>query len=340
MNKRKKINYYEILKTAKTTGVSVKKILDFFWYLIKYGAIENNQLVQKIGVAKNPLNQVKQSLSHYLNPVSPTTSLKKEMINQLKNFFGENYLTEESLLSVIEKTPIYKQSIEFLNSIKDKRIHPKREYDQFLANIATSARKAAILDFFADILQKRILFLGDDDFVSLLVAKTGKAQQITVVDIDDAVLQRIREIADKQKLSLQTVKHDLRKPLPKELNDKFDVVFTDPPYTVNGVALFVSRAIEALDKTNLTGRIYLCFGNSDRAKERFLPIQEQITKMGLMLRWIFDKFNRYDGAESIGSASSLYITEVTPKTRPLIKGVYEKPIYTTLMNLSVEKDLA
>jgi predicted methyltransferase len=262
------------------------------------------------------------------------------MINQLKSFFDENYLTEESLLSVIEQTQIYKQSIEFFNSIKNKRIHPKREYDQFLASITTSARKAAILDFFADIWQKRILFLGDDDFVSLLIARTGKAQQITVIDIDNEVLQRIKEIADKQKLSLQTVKHDLRKLLPQELIDKFDVVFTDPPYTANGVALFVSRAIEALDKINLTARIYLCFGNSDRAKERFLPIQEQLTKMGLMFRWIFDKFNRYDGAESIGSASSLYITEITPKTRPLIKGVYEKLIYTTITNLPVEKDLA
>jgi predicted methyltransferase len=328
MDKSKKINYYEFLKTAKEIGVAVKKILDLFWYLLKYGAIENNQLVQILGVAKNPLNQVKQSLSHYLNRVSRNTSLKKEMVNQLKSFFDQNYLTEESLLSVIEQTLIYKQSIEFFNSIKNKRIHPKREYDQFIATVATSAKKAAVLDFFADILQKRILFLGDDDFISLPVAKTGKAQQITVVDIDDAVLQKIKETADKQKLSLQTVKHDLRKPLPKELNNKFDVVFTDPPYTANGVALFVSRAIEALDKDNQTARIYLCFGNSDRAKERFLPIQEQLTKMGLMLRWIFDKFNRYDGAESIGNTSSLYITEITPKTRSLIRGQYEKPIYT------------
>jgi predicted methyltransferase len=327
MDEKKKV-YFQFLKTAKETGVAVKKILDLFWYLLKYGAIENNQLVQILGVAKNPLNQVKQSLSHYLDPASRTTSLKKETVNQLKSFFDQNYLTEESLLSVIGQTPIYKQSIEFFNSIKNKRILPKREYDQFLATVATSARKAAILDFFADILQKRILFLGDDDFISLVVAKTKKAQQITVVDIDDAVLQKIREIADKQKLSLQTVKHDLRKPLPKELNNKFDVVFTDPPYAANGVALFASRAIEALDKDNQTARIYLCFGNSDRAKERFLPIQEQLTKMGLILRWIFDKFNRYDGAESIGSTSSLYIAEITPKTRPLIKGEYEKPIYT------------
>lgn len=71
-----------------------------------------------------------------------------------------------------------------------------------------------------------------------------------------------------------------------------------------------------------------CYGNSDRAKERFLPIQDALTDSGLMLRWVFDRFNRYEGAESVGSASSLYIAEITPRTKPLIRGSYDKPIYT------------
>ncbi|MCS7092315.1 MAG: bis-aminopropyl spermidine synthase family protein [Patescibacteria group bacterium] len=106
-------------------------------------------------------------------------------------------------------------------------------------------------------------------------------------------------------------------------------MFTDPLYTPKGINLFVSRAIETLDRQNQTARIYVCYGNSYRAKERFLPIQKVLTDSGLMLRWVFDRFNRYEGAESVGSASSLYIAKITPKTKPLIRGRYDKPIYTT-----------
>ena len=106
------------------------------------------------------------------------------------------------------------------------------------------------------------------------------------------------------------------------------MVFSDPPYTTDGIKLFVSRAIQALDPSNQTARIYVCYGSSDRAKEKFLPVNEIFSNSGLMVRWLFDKFNRYQGAESIGSASSLFILEVTSKTKPLITGKYDKPIYT------------
>ena len=78
----------------------------------------------------------------------------------------------------------------------------------------------------------------------------------------------------------------------------------------------------------MVSRIYLCYGASDRSKEKLLPIQQIIFQSGMITRWVFDKFNRYHGAESIGSASSLFATEVTPKTKPTIKGDYDKPIYT------------
>ncbi len=129
-------------------------------------------------------------------------------------------------------------------------------------------------------------------------------------------------------MGIKRIRYDLRKPIPKELKCRFDTVFTDPPYTPNGIRLFVSRAIEALDKKNQAARIYVCYGNSDRAKERFLPIQEVFTGSGLVIRWVFDRFNRYEGAESVGNSSSLYVNEITPRTKPLVRGNYDQSIYT------------
>ncbi len=320
--------YLEILEVSKKTGVPVKKILDMFWYLAKKGSVENNELVQKVGVAKNALNQIKMVLSYWLQPPCSKTALKKSAQEELAKFYGEDYLVEESLFSFLISGEAYQKALKILTKYHKRRPFPKREYDQFAATPQTVGKRVALLDFFGEVRGKRILFLGDDDFTSIGTAGLGTAAKIVVIDIDRRILKTIGEIARELNLKIELVEHDLRKPLPPLLRNNFDTVFTDPPYTFEGVKLFISRAAEALDKTNQGARIYICYGNSDRAKERFLPIQEIITASGLLLRWVFDKFNRYEGAQSIGNTSSLYITEVTPKTKPLIRGVDKKPIYT------------
>ena len=170
--------------------------------------------------------------------------------------------------------------------------------------------------------------MGDDDFTSVACANLHTAPVVTVLDIDKRILDKIDLISQVEELRINTDNYDARKTLSPANLGKFDVVFTDPPYTTDGIKLFVSRAIQALDPKNHAGRIYICYGNSDRAKERFLPIYELFTASGLMVRWVFDKFNRYRGAESIGSASSLFVIDVTDKTKPLVTGNYDKPIYT------------
>jgi predicted methyltransferase len=179
-----------------------------------------------------------------------------------------------------------------------------------------------------DIEGKKILFLGDDDFTSVAVSKNGNAKELVVLDIDKRILTEIDNISAQYNLGIKTIEYDARKKLPSDFWNKYDIIFTDPPYTPEGISLFISRAINALNSTNQSSRIYLCYGNSDRAKERYLQIYSELISSGLMIRWIFDKFNKYNGAESIGSTSSLFICEITPKTRALVNGDYGKPIYT------------
>lgn len=320
--------YSEFLEVSKQTGVPVKKVLDVFWYLSSGKAIDNNELVRMVGVSRNALNQVKKAVSIYLSPSSQETSLKEGVSEKLSTVYNSDYLTEENLFAALTESDIYIQSIELLSRFKDRRPVPKRNYDQFTATVETSAKRAALLDFLGDVRGKRVLFLGDDDFVSVATANIRSAQEVAVLDVDERILDNIGTISRELDLGIRAVRHDLRKPITARLRGKFDVVFTDPPYTPEGMRLFVSRAIEAIDRRNQAARVYVCYGNSGRAKERFLPIQEVLTGAGLMLRWVFDRFNRYEGAESIGSASSLFIAELTPQTKPLIRGNYDKPIYT------------
>ncbi len=314
-----------LLEISKQLGLPVKKVMDMLWAL-KSSQIENNDLVRRVGISRNVINQVKEGLENLLEPVSGKTALNDQGRNVVGELFLGSYETEESMWAFLERNNQFGKVVNLLKGYKNLRAEPKRDYDQFTATIETTTRRAILMDFFEDIKGKRILFLGDDDFTSVAVSHVGKPARVCVLDIDPRILEGIK-IAS---AGIETTKYDARKVLPDELRGKFDVVFTDPPYTTEGVSLFLSRAIEALDiNGNQAARIYFCYGNSDRAKERFLPIYGVVIKSGLMMRWVFDKFNRYTGAESIGSASSLFICDITPKTKVLIHGTYSENIYTT-----------
>jgi N4-bis(aminopropyl)spermidine synthase len=315
-------------RISKETGVPVKKILDLLFILKDGQAIDNNKLVRKVGLSRNVLNQIKKELASILEPVSKNTKLDVNQAKQVQALFEAGYRPEEAFWGFFEEEGAYQELVSFLKNIDKKRPLPKRKYDQFRATIETTARRVCLLDFFGDIQNKRLLFIGDNDFVSVAAGKIGGAENITVVDIDRRILTEINSFSKAKSLGIKTIYYDTRRRLPVGLEKRFDVVFADPPYTPKGIKLFVSRAIASLDEANKAARIYLCYGNSDKAKERFLPIYKILTNSGLMIRWVFDKFNRYWEAESIGSTSSLFVAETTPKTKSLIKGNYDQSIYT------------
>jgi len=151
--------------------------------------------------------------------------------------------------------------------------------------------------------------------------------RIFVVDIDEEVLKLIKKISEEEKLGIETLKYDVRKPLHPHLLNIFDIVFADPPYTENGVSLFLSRGISALELLS-TSRLYFCYGQSNRARERSLAIQKIVAGMGLLIEERLNKFNRYFGAASIGSASALYINSIIKKTKLVIQGKFTGKIYT------------
>lgn len=311
---------HKIYELSQRLGVPVKKIIDLFYYLKDREKIENYELIRKTGIAKSTINSIKEYFKDIFGSTSKTTQVDKNKIQELNKLFNGNYISDENLLNL-------KISTNF-NHIFLERQSPLREYDQFAATPETVLRRASLLSHFADINNKRLLFLGDDDFTSIVVAMIDQPSEVVVLDIDDRILEKIKSISDKHSLNIKIIKHDLKNVLPKDFLNRFDVVFTDPPYTAGGIRLFVSRSISALDYRNTTSRIYLCYGNSDRAKERYLPVYRSIIDSGLMLRYVFDKFNRYFGAESIGSTSALFVLDITPKTKAIIRGDYDKPIYT------------
>ncbi|MBN1263096.1 MAG: bis-aminopropyl spermidine synthase family protein [Candidatus Pacebacteria bacterium] len=318
----------KLTRISRQTGISLKKIKDCLLILSSGKPVLNNELLRRVGIARKPLNQIKKSLSFLLIPSSSQTQVRSDYLVMLQSLFEADYFPEENVWSFL-KNQDYSRIVKLFNQYQNQQPASRRELDQFTATPETVARRACLLDFFEDIADKKILVLGDDDFTSVALASFGSALEVVVLEIDSRIIKGVSFVTLKENLEIKAQIYDARQPLPESCRNHFDIVLTDPPYTPAGIKLFLSRAIQALDPKNQAARIYLCFGASDRAKERVLPIYQILIESGLMTRWIFDKFNRYRGAESIGSTSFLIVAEVTPKTKPLIKGEFNGSIYTT-----------
>lgn len=233
----------------------------------------------------------------------------------------------------------FNKLLELLEKYREKRPEPERNLDQFWADEKIVFKRALILGKTKDISQKSLLFLGDDDMTSLAFSLFFQAQKITVVDIDQRLLSFLEHIAQQEKMPIEFILHDLKNPLPKDEFRNYDVVFFDPPYTPYAVNTWLIRAMEAtLGKGSnkarkrpevLSRKQYLmCYGYTDRGTERGLKIQKIITSLGLIIQEKIKNFNKYYGAESIGSQSDLYILQPTPKVNIRQLNIARSQFYT------------
>jgi predicted methyltransferase len=220
---------------------------------------------------------------------------------------------------------------------------PDRNFDQFYATEDTVLRRAVFLGNIPNISEKKILFLGDDDLNSVSFTLLFKANKVTVVDIDERILEFLDMIAKKEKLPIETFKHDLRNPLPKSEFKRYDVSFFDPPYTPEALNTWFARAIEATlsggsNKMRkrpeiLSKKYYVaCYGYTNRETERGLKIQQIITSLGLIIQEKIRDFNYYYGAESIGSKSDLFLIQPTPKVNIRKVDIARSQFYTGQKN--------
>ena len=204
--------------------------------------------------------------------------------------------------------------------------------DQSHCTPETNQRRVAFMHEHGALAGKDVLVLGDDDSLSAGIALAGKAlspagrlaRRVVAVDTDERILRHLRNIAIEEGVIIGLITHDLRKPLPEELRGQFDTVATDPPYTLEGLKLFLSRAVEVVNPQ--TGRIFLSFGH--RPPEELLAVQSTIATMGLVIEQLLPSFNSYVGAGVLAGVSDLYLLAVTGETRPLIDGEYTGPLYT------------
>ena len=164
-----------------------------------------------------------------------------------------------------------------------------------------------------DLRGARLLCLGDHDLTSLAVTLVEPSVSVTVVDLDERILAHIDRISAEHGLGIRTLHTDLRFGLPPLL--EADLVFTDPPYTPEGIGLFATRAAECLAGPN--SRLLIAYGFSARTPALGHKVQQELLRLGMVFEAILPDFQRYHGAQAIGSASDLYVCQPTAHTRKL-----------------------
>lgn len=208
----------------------------------------------------------------------------------------------------------------------------KAELDQTHCTVATKISRVLRMQEANALAGQRILVLGDDDLVSVAIAEfaaragiQASLRRLAVLDADGDVLDWIAGRLPGTGVRAELVRHDLREPLPAGLAGGFDVVLTDPPYTVAGAELFLSRAVCALGPQ--AGRhVFFSFGA--RRPDETIAVQRAMAEMGLAVRSLTPGFNEYLGAGVLAGTSNLYHLRSTAGSAPLISGEYDGPLYT------------
>lgn len=210
--------------------------------------------------------------------------------------------------------------------------------DQAPCTAETAVRRAALLYQSGALEGRRIILIGDDDSVSVACGLLGKlvagrplARRIMVVDIDPRRLAFINACAKQHGLQIETQVHDLRQPLPQELLGSFDTFITDPPYTLDGAKLFLSRGIEAI----AAGRGQALFSFGHTAPVQRIALQAAMAELGLAVTSLYPGFNSYSGASILGSTSELY--ELLVHAKPSVHEQYAGPLYTADANPKLSK---
>ncbi|MFX1385206.1 MAG: adenosylmethionine decarboxylase [Promethearchaeota archaeon] len=308
--------------------------------MYRFPSLKNKKVAQKTGIAIPSLAAVRGELvkSGIIEKKNFLGNKGRDWVKRNLNLQFDYDPLPENFNNIISELPEEFLYLNILKNLIKNRPVPEFALDQSHADFTTIIKKILYLIKKGDIEGRKIIFLGDDDNISLGIGLTKLADEITVVDIDNRVLEFISQSAINLKLeNLKVLKHDLRELCPETLMNKYDIVITDPPYTYEGLRLFLKRASQVLKSSiKINDKIYpiigkkclLSFGN--KPPEEMGNIQLSILDHGFIINEMLPDFNHYEGASIIGKFSHLYYLQSirNPQSKYNLS-FSSQPIYTS-----------
>lgn len=315
---------------------------------------EGRQMIEKFMATlyfKTPMANKKMARSLCL-PIPVVTAIKKEfiklgLIRQFKGMtltdkgqaYVEDYMGYKSIDVKGHQALLDGETDQVLALYKSwcqGRPEADVKIDQAHCSQETSVRRALLALKGKCLVGKNVVCVGDDDLVCLALAsiiKTlfpGERQtktRIHVLDVDPRLIAFIEGVANCHDLPIQCHQGDLRQGLPEALEGLGDCFFTDPPYTLQGLDLFLSRGISTLKP--LQGLpIFLSFGHVSYDEGH--GMMARLVGMGLTIETMTPRFNHYEGASILGSISQMLVLKTSSHTRASIQvqTPYNDKLYT------------
>jgi len=202
---------------------------------------------------------------------------------------------------------------------------PQRDLDQVPATAETVLKRGHYLLRSFDLRGAHVLCVGDHDLTSLGLFLAGGANglRVSAVDADEALLAYLDAEARQRGFDVRCYAADLRLGLPTALRESSQLVFTDPPYTPDGVRLFVTRGLQGLADTR-NGRVLVAYGFGEQPALG-LAVQQALSPLHLTYEAVLPGFNRYAGAEAIGGAAALYVLRPTRRSLSAAQAAADDP---------------
>lgn len=274
---------------VKDLKIKEKKIKEIFLNYEKESFFEFCKRIKDIVFAKEPIKETLEKWS--VDNWTPYYFLKflknKKIIDFKKN--GKIILIKKEFKKIFPPPQTEKEIKEKIEKkIKTKLILKapsnyifktkiKAKYDQFPISVSSAIFiSSKILEYLP--LYKKFLFVGDDDLMSVYLSLTDVNFRAKVVDIDENLLNNIKEISKKFNLKIETEKINIFK--TKKLKEDFIGFLTSPVYTFEGTKAFLNFGINQLGQDG--GYVFLNL--SDEAiGNRYLFLEEFFAKKNLKI---------------------------------------------------------
>lgn len=332
MNENSTTSLFDELAQAIRLREGVEGISRAMWLIHQKQARSTHEWSRQLRIPVPVLSALRRELEKREILVADSLEVSESGKTTLNRIFGQGDSvstvcpTCTGIGSIIP--PQLTPALEELREMSEERPKADMSLDQSHGTAETALRRALLL-YEHGLLGQSLLFVGDDDYVSIacLVARkhlfhtTDELGLMTVLDIDPRYLDTISAHSDER---IETLDYDVRTPLPRELHGRYDAAITDPAYTTNALLAFSIRCAEA---THSDGSLLLSMPMPDSAE--WGGILHQWLQQGWVIREIHAQMNEYIGASIHAHRSSaMWLQKIAPFSPETEHELRYTPFYT------------
>ena len=207
----------------------------------------------------------------------------------------------------------FEEVLEEFKKIAKNRPEAIQQYDQGYVLPEVTVSRVALMANKMDIQNKRLLVIGDDDLTSIAAGLSNLPKEVTVLEIDERLVNFINKVAEEYGLRVTAEIYDIRNPLPEKHYANYDTFITDPSETKEALKFFISRGISGLRGPRCAG--YFGITRAEASLEKWYYLQRVLLDMRVVITDMIHNFNVYVNWGYAEKTRAMHVAPVksTPK---------------------------